>query len=71
MLPDQKLDRDDRAAGAKLKTNVTNSFGSLAILPSKTHGFASRPHGRFAFIVELCLSSVSCAELQKLDELSK
>ena len=31
-------------------------FGSLAI-SNETHGFAPRPHGRFAFVEELGLSS--------------
>lgn len=33
------------------------SCGSLAI-SNETHGFASRPHDRFAFIEELVVSSV-------------
>ena len=33
-----------------------NPFGSLAI-SNETHGFASRPHSRFAFVEELDLSS--------------
>ena len=32
-------------------------FGSLAISRPETHSFATRPHDRFAFIEELCLSS--------------
>ena len=36
------------------------SIGNLAISPNKeTHGFASRPRDRFAFIRELFLSSFS------------
>jgi hypothetical protein len=32
-------------------------FGGLAISKHETHGFAPRPHSRFAFVEELCLSS--------------
>jgi len=38
-------------------------FGGLAI-SNETHGFASRPHGRFAFIEELGLSSAEEIELE-------
>ena len=39
------------------RSNVRIPFGNLAISSDETHGFASRPRGRFAFVEELNLSS--------------
>ena len=36
-----------------MSNSVPHPFGSLAIRGRRTHGFASRPHGRYAFIEEL------------------
>ena len=37
----------------KARYKKGSTFGSLAISSNETHGFASRPHGRFAIIAEL------------------
>jgi len=43
-------------SGVSQRVKRQFAFGSLAISAGETHGFASRPRGRFAFIEELCLS---------------